>query len=157
MLKSLLEKTYRMAREPVPEPSPAPAQSVDLATIRSLDRAVVDLRHPISGELLGATVTLASPDHPARRQARLDIARAQRDRPEPDPDTALDLVDEAAVEFLSRILLDWTGIKVDGAGVPFSADAARKLLAPEQMRWLVNQLLHESARAENFIGTSAPG
>ena len=52
MLKSLLEKTYRMARAPVPESSPAPAQSVDLATIRSLDRAVVDLRHPISGEQL---------------------------------------------------------------------------------------------------------
>lgn len=156
MLKALLEKTYRLARRPVADSS-TPAGSVDLATIRSLDRAVVDLRHPVSGELLGATVTLASPDHPARRQARLDIARANRDRPEPDQDAALDLVDEAAVEFLSRVLLDWSGIKVDGVVVPFSVGAARDLLAPEQMRWLVNQLLYEVARAENFIETSAPG
>lgn len=140
--------------------SPAPtfsgADVVDLATIRSRLQAVVELRHPVTGDLLGARVTLASPDHPARRQARLDIARADRGRDDLDGDTALELVDEAAVEFLARIVFGWEGIKVDGEPLAYSAAAVRELLRPEPMRWLVNQLLNEAARAENFIETSAP-
>ncbi len=153
-LNTLLRR-YLAAESPAPALA-TPADPVDLATIRSLDRGVVHLVHPVSGERLGATVTLAAPDHHARRQVKLDLARAQRDRQEPEADEALALADAAAVEFLSRIILDWSGIKVDGIAVPFSAAAARDLLTPEPMRWLVNQLLHESARDENFIETSAP-
>jgi hypothetical protein len=137
-------------------PTSAGAEVVDLATIRSRLQAEVDLRHPVSGKLLGATVTLASPDHPARRQARMDIARAQREQGEIDDETALELVDDAAVEFLARIIFGWSGIKVDGEPIEYSAAAARALLRQEPMRWLVNQLLNEAARTENFIETSAP-
>jgi len=138
---------------------PAPLQTavVDLATIRSRLQATVELRHPVTGEPLGASVVMASPDHPARRQARMDIARAQRGRDDVDEGEALELVDEAAVEFLARIVFGWEGIKVDGEPLAHSAAAVRELLSPEPMRWLVNQLLNEAARAENFIETSAPG
>jgi len=154
-LPAFLRRIFAVAPAPTFEVD-AVSDPVDLATIRSLDRGVVQLRHPVTGEPLGASVTLASPDHPARRQARLDIARAQRGRPEPDEAEAAALLDDTAGEFLARIILDWSGIKQDGEILPFSPAAARELLAPEPMRWLVNQLLHESARGENFIETSAP-
>lgn len=158
---SLLHRLWRrFARRESAAVSPAPtftgAEVIDLATIRSRLQAAVELRHPVTGDLLGARVTLASPDHPARRQARLDIARADRGRDDLDGDTALELVDEAAVEFLARIVFGWEGIKVDGEPLEYSAAAVRELLRPEPMRWLVNQLLNEAARAENFIETSAP-
>lgn len=157
-LNAMLRRFFarRAAVSPAPTlAAPEAPEAVDLASIRSLDRAVVELRHPVSGKPLGASVTLASPDHPARRQARLDISRAQRSRPEPDQDLAQELVDENAAAFLSRVIFDWSGIKVDGELVPFSAAAALDLLGREEMRWLVNQLLYESARTENFIETSA--
>lgn len=156
-LLGLLRRIF--ARQPALAASPAltAANVVDLATIRSKLQAVVELHHPVTGEPLGARVTLASPDHPARRQARLDIARADRGRDDLEGDGALDLVDETAVEFLARIIFGWEGIKVDGEPLEYSAAAVRALLRPEPMRWLVNQLLNEAARAENFIETSAPG
>ena len=55
------------------------------------------------------------------------------------------------------------GVGVDGEakdvalGRQSCAAAVRELLRPEPMRWLVNQLLNEAARTENFIETSAPG
>lgn len=156
-LNGLLRRFFARQEAAVVSAAPAAAQVVDLATIRSRLQATVELRHPVTGELLGARVTLASPDHPARRQARLDIARAQRGRDDVEGDAALELVDEAAVEFLARIVLGWEGIRVDGAPLEYSAAAVRELLRPEPMRWLVNQLLNESARTENFIETSAPG
>lgn len=135
---------------PVPNPPP-----VDLAGIRSKQSTEIELRHPVSGDPLGAFVTLASPDHPERRQARIDIARAQRGRADPDGDESVELVDAAALEFLSRIVLGWRRIKVDGVELDYSPGAVRELLAPDAMRWLTNQILHEAGRTENFIETSA--
>lgn len=155
-LNGLLRRFFARQEAAAVSSSPTSVEVVDLATIRSRMQTTVDLRHPVTGDLLGARVTLASPDHPARRQARLDIARAQRGSDEVDDATALELVDEAAVEFLARIIFGWEGIKVDGEVLPYSAAAVRELLRPEPMRWLVNQLLNESARTENFIETSAP-
>lgn len=155
-LNGMLRRFFARQDAAAVSPAPTLAEVVDLATIRSRLQATVDLRHPVTGVPLGARVTLASPDHPARRQARLDIARAQRGRDDVDGDAALELVDEAAVEFLARIVFAWEGIKVDGEQLAYSAAAVRELLRPEPMRWLVNQLLNESARTENFIETSAP-
>ena len=155
-LNGLLRRFFARQEAAVVSAAPPAAQVVDLATIRSRLQATVELRHPVTGELLGARVTLASPDHPARRQARLDIARAQRGRDDVEGDAALELVDEAAVEFLARIIFGWEGIKVDGEPLAFSGAAVRELLRPDPMRWLVNQLLNEAARTENFIETSAP-
>lgn len=138
-----------------PAPTSEPVSPVDLATIRSLDYAVVEIRHPVTDEPLGARVTLASPDHPAHRQARLDIARARRGQPEPEDAEAMALLDETALDMLSRIVLGWSGIKLDGVDLPYSPASVRDLLAHAQLRWLVNQLLREAARGENFIKTSA--
>lgn len=139
-----------------PAPTSVPVAPVDLAGIRSLAEAEVGLRHPVSGEPLGARVTLASPDHPARRQAKLDIARAERERGAPEGDEAsIERIDAAALELLSRIVLGWQGIRQDGVDIPWSPQAVRDLLAPEAMRWLRNQLLDEAGRLENFIATSA--
>ena len=155
-LNGLLRRFFSRQESAAVASAPALAEVVDLATIRSRLQATVELRHPVTGAPLGARITLASPDHPAQRQARLDIARAQRGRDEPEGEAALELVDEAAVEFLARIVFGWEGIKVDGQPLAFSATAVRELLQPEPMRGLVNPLLHQAARTENFIETSAP-
>lgn len=148
----------RLRRRPTGADSsaPVPAVPADLGAIRSLDRASVPLRHPVSGAPLGAKILLASPDHPAQRQAKMDIARAQRELGLPDGDQAsIDRIDAAALDLLSAIVLGWEGIRVDGADLAWSPAAVRELLAPEAMRWLRNQLLDESSRLENFIETSA--
>lgn len=144
-------------------PAPSGAQSaractgLDVGEIRSLDHSEVELRHPVTDAPLGAFVTLASPDHPARRQALRDIARAQRDLDAPDEEDAIAQVDETAAEFLARIVLGWRGMKENGAVLDWSPAAARTLFSRPELRWLVNQLLYEARRTENFIDASAPG
>lgn len=133
----------------------APPASFEAGAIRSLESAEIELRHPVDGAPLGAFFTLAGPTSQIFRQARIDIARAQRDVAVPDIEASVELLDEASTEFLARIVLGWRGIKDDGAELPWSPEAARRLFNRPELRWMVNQLLAAAARTENFIEASA--
>jgi hypothetical protein len=149
-------KLWPFGRRSAVPPAPTFA-GLEVGAIRSLAEAEVEARHPLSGEPLGAFFLLASPDHPARLQARIDIARGQRGDEEMDSEEAITTLGETAVEFLSRIVLGWRNVKSEGDPLPWSGEAARLLFARPDLRWLVNQLLQEAARTENFIEASAPG
>lgn len=126
---------------------------IDLNEIQSLRQAEVEITHPISGKPLGAFVTLASPDHPARRNA---IAAASRRLREAGDDGA-ELLDELTEETVTGSILGWRGILLDGVELVFSCEAARDLLKRPQFYWLLRQLVIKLGEQENFIKTSAPG
>lgn len=127
---------------------------IDLSTIKSLDRAEIEITHPVSGEGAGAFFTLASPDHPARKQAIAEASRRLRAAGDGQDE---DLLNELANEAAAASVLGWRGVKLDGAVLEYSQQAARDLLAKPEMKWLVNQLSAQLGRQANFIKTSAPG
>lgn len=145
---------WRLRRSRIASPV---ATGLEVKEIRSLAQAEIEARHPVTGDALGAFFVLASPDNPLRRQARLEISRAGRGQADLSEEEAAERLNESAADFLSRIVLNWRGVKEDGVPMEFSPGAAHELFARDELRWLVNQLLHEAARTENFIAPSAPG
>lgn len=131
---------------------------LDLGTLKQAESIVVELRHPVTGAPLGATVTLAGPDHPARVKLRFDVQRRVRDEMEatgtvrpPDPEQAA----AEAIDVLVGSTLGWTGIGEDGADVPFSAEAARALYTRQGFGWIVEQLIAALGDRARFFGNSA--
>jgi len=127
---------------------------IDLSTIKSVDHAERPILHPVTGEETGAFITLASPDHPARKQAIADVSRRLREAGEGQD---AELLEEMNTEAIAASVLGWRGIKMDGQELQFSPAAAREQLARKEMRWLRSQIADQLARRENFIVTSAPG
>jgi hypothetical protein len=128
--------------------------SLEIGSITSVQEVEIELRHPVTDAPLGAFVTLASLEHPQRRQATVDVSR--RLRAECVPGDA-DMLDEATNEIVARSVLGWRGIRENGTDLPYTPAAALDLLQRPEMEWLVKQLLREMGREENFIKTSAPG
>lgn len=126
----------------------------DLSVITSTDSADIPLVHPVTRAPLGATVTLAGPDHPTRRKLVFNIQRKLRatfarkgkfEATDPEEDEA------EATERLAQLTLGWSGIKRDGIELPFSIDAARALYTDAKLSWLRTQLLVALDDHENFI------
>lgn len=120
--------------------------------------AVVALKHPTTGEDLGATVTLAGPEHPKRKA--LDFARQRKQRAAFNKTGKIELPDPEddagdAVDTLTACTLAWDGL-ADDAGNPitFTPDAAASLYGDEAHGWLRTQLLQALNERERFIVAS---
>lgn len=66
-------------------------------------------------------------------------------RMRPDDERALELVDDISIEGIARhVLLGWEGIKEDGVAVPYSVEAAERILREiPTFRNLVEQLAED--------------
>lgn len=115
---------------------------VDLDDIQDLDSAEVALVNPKTGLPTGAYITLAGPEHPARRKRSMDIARQvratlqRRGRLDSDPE---DDVAES-IDLLVIATLGWRGFSRGGKPVAFSADEARRIYTDPRSQWVVVQV-----------------
>lgn len=131
----------------------------NIQTITDAASADVEIKHPVTGASLGATVTLAGPEHPARRaidfakQRKLRAAIQKTGRLEvSDPeDDLLDAIDKLAV-----CTLGWSGITDGDAPIEFSKAAAAKLYGADGMGWLRDQLYAAMEERARFIKACAP-
>lgn len=127
---------------------------IDLNEIKSVRQAELEILHPVTGKGTGAFITLASPDHPARRKAVADASRRLREEGEKG---GPELLDELTEESVIGSVLGWRGLRENGAEIVFTPEAARSLLKRPELYWLVRQLTNRLGEQENFIVTSAPG
>ncbi len=127
----------------------------DIDSIQTLDSAKIELVHPVDGAPLGAQITVAGPEHPARKkllyamQRRLRAQASKVRKPggfDPEADT------EEAIDNLASITLGWQGIGANGKEIPFSAAAARDLYTSKP--WIAEQINIALADRENFIVSS---
>lgn len=131
---------------------------LDIKTITESQSAEIDIRHPVTRELLGASVTLAGPEHPKRKAIRFGLQRrvraqfAKSGRPalrDPEQD------DTDNIKLLAECTLGWKGIAEDGKEIAFSEAAAAELYGRPEMGWLREQLVVALDERENFIKGSA--
>jgi len=136
--------------------------SVDLGSIRTLQQAELELRHPATAESLGVWFVLAGPEHPSRKRVRTDVARKLRDQLM-SGSVDEDDTERAELEVLVAATLGWHGPVVDGVQTPvtlggaplaYSADAARALYENPELHWLRQQVRAAVDRASLFIGGS---
>ncbi|WP_342617233.1 hypothetical protein [Rhodoferax sp. GW822-FHT02A01] len=117
--------------------------------------AVVKIKHPVTKEDLGASITLAGPEHPARKA--IEFAKQRKLRASVQKTGKLELGDPAddeldQIEKLTACTLGWDGITDDdGNVIEFSRSAAEKLYATEGLGWLRDQLTAAMGERERFI------
>lgn len=127
----------------------------DLSSIKENNESVLELVHPSTGEKIGATLSLAGPEHPKRkaiefsrqRLLRKKLAKAGRlEMTDPADD------EEFEIDMLSGCTLGWSGFAENGKPVEFSAAKARELY--ESQAWLRRQAQAFMADAVNFISAA---
>lgn len=115
---------------------------VDLDDIYDVDSAPVPLVNPKTGLPTGAFITLAGPEHPARRKRSMDIARQvratlqRRGRLDSDPEDDM----AESIDLLVIATLGWSGLSRGGKPIPFSPEAARELYKDPRSQWVVAQV-----------------
>lgn len=125
---------------------------LDIQSIKTADSAEITLLHPATGEPLGASITIAGPEHPSRkriifalqRKIRAQAGKSSR-RPGYDPEAEA----EESIEHLAAMTLGWKGIADGGKEIIFSVDAAIKLYT--DVAWIAEQVNTALIDRENFI------
>ena len=128
----------------------------DISSIVDSETAVVELRHPETNNLLGASITLAGLGHPKRK--KIEFARSRALRARVAKRGRLELTDpvedeEYEIERLAGCTLSWEGICRDGKPIPCTPDEAMALY--EGAAWIRRQVAGFLDDAVNFISSSA--
>jgi len=132
--------------------------SFEINTVADAPSAWVDLKHPVTGELLGASFELAGPEHPKRKALEFARQRKMRAALQKAGKMAFDDPEEEAqtiTDNLAALTLDWKGVTDKGVDVPYSAAAAAKLYTTTGLGWLRDQLLRAVNERDRFITSSA--
>jgi hypothetical protein len=130
----------------------------DIKSITDAQTADIELKHPVTGALLGASITVAGPENPTRKA--LDFARLRKLRAEiqetgkHEPSDPEDDVQDA-VEKLAACTVGWQGITDGGTPIEFSKQAAAKLYASEGLGWLRDQVFIAMDERSRFIKACA--
>jgi hypothetical protein len=117
--------------------------SFNLKSIKTLEVFEVEIKDD-EGNPTGVFFTLASPNHPIRKQMQLSINRKliahanKTGKVElPDPEDA----EADKIKNLAQSTLGWRGyVNDEGEDVPFSLQAATDLYKAPEMSWLVDQI-----------------
>lgn len=134
--------------------------ALELDTLEQATVGVVVLKHPVSGQATRATVSIAGPEHPARKAAIFARMRARRAEMERAgklsvSDPADDEQDEIAL--LVVCTLGWANLSVAGVPLAYSVEAARALYADPKRAWLRDQVKAALDERALFFGACAPG
>lgn len=140
--------------------------ATDLDDVVESDAQEMELQHPNTGAGMGIYFTLAGPEHPVRRSFLFKTQREQRQRfakmkapnigkmlADGDPEDE----EAQATDYLVLCTLGWRDLKIAGADVPFSKDAARAIYSDPKRAYVRRQVKAFLEDAANFISTSSSG
>jgi hypothetical protein len=130
----------------------------DIKSITDAQTADIELKHPVTGALLGASITLAGPEHPSRKA--IDFAKQRKLRASIQKAGKLEISDPEddildAVEKLAACTLGWKGITDGDRAIECSQAEAAKLYGAEGMTWLRDQVYAAMEERARFIKACA--
>lgn len=131
-----------------------PADLFDPATVDELEAADVTIVHPLTGKPTTMVVTVAGPQHQARRallSARRQRMRDQLAETGKAPVQTPALSDAEDLETLVECTIAWRG-----CAQPFSPAAARQLYSDPRRAWLRDQVHAALLDRQRFMTSSAP-
>lgn len=130
----------------------------DLADFETVVSADVTIKHPLTGAPTPIVITLAGPEHPARRKAAFTRARKMRadmmktgkvQLGDPEED------EQDETDQLAAFTLGWKNLTSGGTTIVFTPATARTLYAEPKYRWLRDQVRTALDEREAFIKRSA--
>lgn len=143
----------------------APVTELDLADFDAADEA--DMTVVLNGRLTTWVWTFAGPGHPVTvaQASRMARERLHRDREQEQArvngrkwkaeEETPDDVRRRNVAFVVERLLRWTPVKLNGEDVPFSPEAATRVLSDPRKATLLTQAIEFLAEDKSFIRRSA--
>lgn len=146
----------------------APAADVfDLSEIATNDTGTLAIRHPVTGEPTSWVLTLAGPGHPAyeewsaegqreaaRKSRAIEQARANGKKWKAE-ESDVEAEEAKARARLSRIILGWTPVRVDGADYPWSKQNAEAMCVSQRWNRVRAQILEYMNDEKAFTTRSA--
>lgn len=137
-------------------------QGLDLASLdpRAGANAGFDvhLKHPDSGEPIGAVIRVHGEDSERYREKILANQRKHQEqifrkgaRGMPGPET----IDQNVIALLAAVTSAWSGVIIGGQAVPFSVAAAEQLY--RDYAWIREQIEEAVKTRANFLPRSAIG
>ncbi len=128
-----------------------------ISSIKTVEAIEIELKHPETGDPLGAFVSIMGPEHPKRKQAVFKAQRAfqkqfnKHGKITKDPEEAYD---EATDELIS-ITVGWRGFKnEDDTEFKFTPENVRKIYSETELAWIRNQIIAAKDDAERFTTSS---
>jgi hypothetical protein len=120
--------------------------------------ADVSIKHPVTGDPIGVTLTLAGPEHPSRKS--IEFARQRRARVAIQRTGKFELNDPAddaqeQIDRLAACTLAWDGVTEAGVPVECTKAAAAALYATEGLEWLRDQAAAALDEQTRFIKACA--
>lgn len=127
----------------------------DLNSVSELEQSTLNLVHPETGALIGASIVLAGANHSKRKQVEFNRARVLRARVAkkgrfemPDPQE----VEEYEIDRFVACTLSWSGLARDGKAIECTATEVRALY--ESTGWIRAQVFTFLEDAANFLQSS---
>mgnify|MGYP003620955818 FL=1 len=117
--------------------------------------AVMDVLHPISGELLkdsgknNVTITLLGSDSTQMRDAMSNRAKQQLASKKPNQITTIDEAEQASAELLASVVVSWSGIEENGQ--PIECIHRNVVATLKKYSWLRLQIDQFVSDRSNFF------
>ena len=132
---------------------------MDLAKLDLTDHAnngaVMDVLHPISGELLkdsdnnNVTITLLGSDSTQMRNAMSNRAKQQLASKKPNQITTIDEAEQASAELLASVVVSWSGLEENGQ--PIECTNRDVVATLKKYSWLRLQIDQFVSDRSNFF------
>jgi len=122
---------------------------LNLSELAAKDHATIPVKHPVTGEPTGATITLAGPSSEEYLAARLRLAESRAGK---ETMTTEDRA-QMGLDLLLDCIVGWEGLSMDGKKLlPFTRENAKTLLSDRKFYWLEAQIDTALVSVGNFIG-----
>ena len=124
---------------PVTTPAPFDFASRDVAA-KAEEGAELEVLDPVTGEAVGAYITLAGADSVVHRQAVANISKRRFNNQKGFRNKGFDpeRMEAESIEILAACTLSWKGVTLEGAALPCSRDNAIKMYT--RFPWLREQV-----------------
>lgn len=124
---------------PVTTPAPFDFASRDVAA-KAEEGAELEVLDPVTGEAVGAYITLAGADSVVHRKAVANISKRRFNNQKGFRNKGFDpeRMEAESIEILAACTLSWKGVTLEGAALPCSRDNAIKMYT--RFPWLREQV-----------------
>ena len=124
---------------PVTTPAPIDFASRDVAA-KAEEGAELEVLDPVTGEAVGAYITLAGADSVVHRKAVANISKRRFNNQKGFRNKGFDpeRMEAESIEILAACTLSWKGVTLEGAALPCSRDNAIKMYT--RFPWLREQV-----------------
>ena len=129
----------------------------DVDSIEELEEGVLELKHPVTGEVLPATITLAGANHPKRKA--IEFQRARKLRAKVAKKGRLELTDpqddaDYEIDRLVACTLSWSGFARKGVEIPCTPAEVRERYTKNS--WIRDQALEYMGESTGFLQSAKP-